>query len=466
MAKIFLRSGNLDSLLILGENGQPVYASALQLRETLRLRKEHKIADCLAIPQSNENGDRLDWYAPCQGQVKSWINASNEEREEALSLLEGCQAQAKKISQQAQTASKPAMRLFGALLNKAFQFPDQQYVYLVDGKPVITFWGFSALDSPSSPGNSLDILRNTLFIAAPSLTEPTSVVKDKAITELQKTEPMVSACQENQTSLPSKSETAPQVPIITRPESTSAARFPRRWMISGAVVAIMAATTVTVTLYNQHSRIPPVTQQQPVHDQPAKPHTQAEPAPHPIPRLIPEDLQATIMALSGTLPVQRAREVTPRVTVAEPLAPVVLTPEQTPPIKTVPEKTVKNALVMPADAVKLGSTKFLNGNWRVKIQMPDLPANKRLNLKYQFNNGQGTVSLTHDDNIRCRTSVAAGLMSSGNLVINSRYAARCSDGSRYKMPQLVCKQGNAATECLAQYGTDTSYPMTITRESK
>jgi hypothetical protein len=34
----FLRSGNLDAVLALGENGQPVYASALQIRETLRLR--------------------------------------------------------------------------------------------------------------------------------------------------------------------------------------------------------------------------------------------------------------------------------------------------------------------------------------------------------------------------------------------------------------------------------------------
>ena len=60
MAKLFLRSGSLDDFLALGENGQPVYASALQLRETLRLRKQQQIADCLAIPQPNEHGDRID----------------------------------------------------------------------------------------------------------------------------------------------------------------------------------------------------------------------------------------------------------------------------------------------------------------------------------------------------------------------------------------------------------------------
>jgi hypothetical protein len=76
VAKTFLRSGNLDAVLALGENGQPVYASALQIRETLRLRRQSALADCLAIPQANERGDRLDWYAPFSGRVKSWLGAS------------------------------------------------------------------------------------------------------------------------------------------------------------------------------------------------------------------------------------------------------------------------------------------------------------------------------------------------------------------------------------------------------
>ena len=50
MVKPFLRSGSLDDVLALGENGQPVYACAQQLRETLRLRRQQQAADCLAIP--------------------------------------------------------------------------------------------------------------------------------------------------------------------------------------------------------------------------------------------------------------------------------------------------------------------------------------------------------------------------------------------------------------------------------
>jgi hypothetical protein len=61
---MFLCSDRLDKYQSMGENGQAVHISALQLRETLRLRKQSAVADTLAIPQVNEHGDRIDWYAP------------------------------------------------------------------------------------------------------------------------------------------------------------------------------------------------------------------------------------------------------------------------------------------------------------------------------------------------------------------------------------------------------------------
>lgn len=58
-------------------------------------------------------------------------------------------------------------------------------------------------------------------------------------------------------------------------------------------------------------------------------------------------------------------------------------------------------------------------------------------------------------------------MQSGNLVINSRTKARCSDGSRYQIPELVCKQGlTGAADCTGRYDADTLLPITMKRESK
>lgn len=120
---------------------------------------------------------------------------------------------------------------------------------------------------------------------------------------------------------------------------------------------------------------------------------------------------------------------------------------------------------MPPDEVKIGSTKFLNGHWRVTLEVKNLPTGKPPSLKYQIKNGSGTAWIRQGDGINCKADIATGLMSSGNLVINSRYTARCSDGSRYKMPEIVCKAGAGAASCEARYG-ETIFPMTIIRESK
>jgi len=187
VAKTFLRSGNLDAVLALGENGQPVYASALQIRETLRLRRQTALANCLAIPQPNARGDRLDWYAPFSGKVKSWLGASDRERRQALEQLTATQQEMQALSARAREADNPAMRLFGALLSKALQFPDQQYVYLVDGKPVITFWGFVDAQARTRD-DALACLRDTLEASLPPLLPELTVVEPQpAIAEMPQT---------------------------------------------------------------------------------------------------------------------------------------------------------------------------------------------------------------------------------------------------------------------------------------
>ncbi|WP_338803485.1 SrfA family protein [Xenorhabdus griffiniae] len=142
MTETFLRGDNLESYLPMGENGQAVHHSALQLRETLRLRQLSEVANSLAIPQGNEQGDRIDWYAGFSGHVVPWAAATDDERQSALRQLEANQAAIEQLSTQMVNQKAHEMRLFGALLSKAIQFPDQDHIYLVDGKPVITFWGF------------------------------------------------------------------------------------------------------------------------------------------------------------------------------------------------------------------------------------------------------------------------------------------------------------------------------------
>ncbi|MEQ9925517.1 SrfA family protein [Pectobacterium brasiliense] len=465
MAKLFLRSGSLDDFLALGENGQPVYSSALQLRETLRLRKQQQIADCLAIPQPNEHGDRIDWYSPVDGKVTSWIAASEEEREKALALLETYQAAVADISQRAQNAEKAGQKLFGVLLAKAIQFPGANHVYLVDGKPVLTFWGFVNLDKKSRL-DALDCLRPVIREAEPLFVAPVPAASTPTL-------PLVEPVSEPE---PEPQPVSP--PEAVEPAPAVAAAAPARppffrlwWLLpAAALLAILSlqirgcvsgqddkpASDLAATVKPEKRALPSST--------PAEPAPQQESTPVP-PVAEKEVVKAAEPPVSAAPVAEAVKPETPAATepkepVAPPVEPVV---EQVPAIPA-----GKDDLVMPADEVKIGSIKFLNGNWRVIVDGKAPITGRPPSLRYQIQNGKGTARITHGDGVTCRANVEAGLMSSGNLIINSRSGARCSDNSRFQMPELVCKQGasGAAAECIGRYDTDTVFPMTIKRESK
>lgn len=421
MAKSFLRSGSLNDILALGENGLPVYASALQLRETLRLRKQPVIADCLAIPQLNEAGDRLDWYSPREGKVVSWAAATDTARASALRQLENCLDTVSQISKAAKSSEKPATQFFGSLLEKAFRFPDQNHMYLVGGQPVLTFWGFLSLDSVSNP-DPFAALRNTL-------------TADEPLPAL---------------SLAAEKIKAPE-PVATPRRKKS----PLIWALP--VAALVVAGSAAGWLYSRT----PAPKVETAKTEAPKPAATTEPAVIAPPLVAAEVKSPEVKTPEPTpLPVAPAAVVVPS---PEPVAEVEKTP-----VTAVPAVPVsKNALVMPPDAVKIGSTKFLNGNWNVVVDIKDPVTGKPPVLRYQFKQGQGTVKITYGAGVTCRTVANAGLMQSGNLVINSRYRAKCSDGSRYQMPEISCTQGaTGAAVCQGRYTGDTVYPMTIKREGK
>lgn len=465
MAKLFLRSGSLDDFLALGENGQPVYASALQLRETLRLRKQQQIADCLAIPQPNEHGDRIDWYSPVDGKVTSWIAASEEEREKALALLETYQAAVADISQRAQNAEKAGQKLFGVLLAKAIQFPGANHVYLVDGKPVLTFWGFVNLDKKSRL-DALDCLRPVIKEAEPLFVAPAPAATLPLVDPVPEPEPQPVRPPEPVEPAPAPAAAAAAVPV--RPP------FFRLWWLlpAAALLAILSlqirgcvsgqddkpASDLAATVKPEKRALPSST--------PVEPAPQQESAPVP-----PVAEKEAIKAVEPAPPVAAV----PAAEATKPEAPAATEPKEpvTPPAEPVVEQVPsipagKDDLVMPADAVKIGSIKFLNGNWRIIVDGKAPITGRPPSLRYQIQNGKGTARITHGDGVTCRANVEAGLMSSGNLIINSRSGARCSDNSRFQMPELVCKQGASGTaaECIGRYDADTVFPMTIKRESK
>ena len=117
-----LRSGNLDDFQAVGGGGQAVFESALQIREALRLRKQQAIVDCLAIPQVNDSGDRVDWYSPVEGSVTSWKAADEDDRYRALRYLENTLASVESLSKKCLQSPKTAQQLLALCCRRHFSF--------------------------------------------------------------------------------------------------------------------------------------------------------------------------------------------------------------------------------------------------------------------------------------------------------------------------------------------------------
>nr|WP_218889179.1 MULTISPECIES: SrfA family protein [unclassified Enterobacter] len=446
VAKTFLRSGNLDTVLALGENGQPVWTSALQIRETLRLRRQTTLANCLAIPQVNERGDRLDWYAPFNGKVKSWLGASDHERRQALELLTLNQQDLQALSLRARDAENPAMRLFGALLSKTLQFPDQQYVYLVDGKPVITFWGFVDPQARSRD-DALACLRDSLEDELPPLLPeppaPAPLVVAPVIAPLidvppAAAEPLIE---------PEPEVEEPEAEVIPEPAPEPAPVAPPRRAFNVRPLMLLlpvAAVVAAGVAFWLHSA-----------PQPAA----ISVADVPVPVSKPPAVMVKAEKLAATLPQTAATVIAAPAPVTAPVAPPEVVAEHTEPAKA-------DDLVMTTEDARVGSVKFINGTWRVTLRQTNLPTGKPPSLRYQIRNGKGTATITQGDNIRCKADVTAAMTSAGSMEVRSRYTATCSDKSRYRMPELVCKAGDGIASCTAQYGADQVFPLTIKRESK
>ncbi len=435
MAKTLLRSGSLDDFQAVGGGGQTVFHSALQVRETLRLRKQNALVDCLAIPQLNDEGDRVDWYSPIDGTAMSWKAADETSRTRALHYLEGLQESARTLSKKCLQSDKTAQQLFGALLDKSLQFPGENHLFLVDGKPVISFWGFVNLNE----GAREDVFDCLRYVEpeqpqAPTIDEVPLVEEPEpaVVTFSEADAPLISTNEPliNAYTLPVEEPEDPQAPAEPMIPMTVARTRRPRWLWGLPIAAAVAAVAIAVPMMipTTQAESEPIVQ---TTDAPALPQAPAMPV------------------LITDLPLHQA-SVKAEPVVKEEEKPVV--------IAVIP----KDALVMDADQMRAGTTRFLNGNWRAQMDISDAHTGKAPSLRYQIQNNKGAVRLVREGNIVCKAAVFSGLHQNGELMIKSRGNAQCSDGARYPLPEISCKPGNSnVAVCTARFDARTVVPLTF-----
>jgi hypothetical protein len=124
MAGPLLTSEPLQRYRALGLAGDPVWRAAPQLRAAIAQRLSREHADLMAIPEADlGEGERARVSATVQ-------------------RLHGDLATLAESMEAPQRSG--AERNFARLLRNALTAPGEETLYVVDGKPVMAFWGFSA----------------------------------------------------------------------------------------------------------------------------------------------------------------------------------------------------------------------------------------------------------------------------------------------------------------------------------
>ncbi len=177
MAGPLLSSEPLQRYRALGLGGDPVWHAAGQLRAAIAQRLSREHADLLAIPEVDQSGRRIDWYAPFDGEVRQLADLGESERAAVLDKVRRLHADLARLADTMEAPERSsAERNFAKLLRHALTAPGEETLHVVGGRPVMTFWGFSAdaalpgvfLASPPTPPMPAPPVADSVMASAPA----------------------------------------------------------------------------------------------------------------------------------------------------------------------------------------------------------------------------------------------------------------------------------------------------------
>lgn len=480
-----LRTGNNSSFKALGETGYPVFKMAFQLREAIyRLDAGRDLARHLAVPQNDQGGDRTDWYSSFQGDVIPWSGASDSERASARQQFSEFQMAVQALSEQMLNAENSGAggdrQVFAQLLKSVVHFPDDEFLYLVNGVLVITFWGF--IHPTGEQRNPMHWL------------QPSSVVQP-----------------------PPLAPVAPLQPAASAPVAPEIAPVARRWNWRWLLWLLLALLLLALLLGLLRGCVPSVSLpglpglggdknlSQPVADAGNNkvaeeniplnpgvtlPAASAEAGAATVPLAAPAGetqlpdgehvhgvgdtaTEAAVPPAEGTVGEEPANAGNGEVPASEPTADAAtaaageaqnneppaagVVPHTVPPV--IPAQGAQGKPLTLPPALADGPAQFLNGQWRVNGGIQDKQTGRPLQLQYNFDQGNGTVSVRQSNGVTC-TGAAKGSVQQGALNITNPEQMQCSDGSNFMGPTIECKSpASGHADCVGNNDGDKTFPI-------
>ena len=546
MASKLLYNGDLNLYQPISEDAVFVYQKALAFRGAISNSlsqntdpKEDKLEDYLAIPRFSQDNQHADWFIPFESrredgeyEIVPWKQASKDEKEKALEKLRKFRT---KLYDYGDLLEARALnsndRLFAHFLvgNKAIgqqnnvtndslqdnqslgdndrgytlpaiHYPSEDCLFIVDGKPVITFWGFLKRGERlySDPFYRLEeevypnktVVTDKVVGAAPLGATATAVTRSHKWCWLLlpllllllplllyllwwwlfgRGLPLFKAWPDlGNFSLDPKFNADLNLPDADLPKvnlpdvdvDLPKVKVPDVDLgVDGAVETPNIPDDATTEEESPVAEEPVAeeTQEQPSDDEAEQPQEQPQ-----------EDSQEEPQEEPQEQPQEEEKE--------DPNAvePPTLSDDEEE-AKKDPNATLPPQLSEDKDGPSLsnkdlqsGDISKLNGVWKVNSAIFDTKTNKPLQLQYEFKDGKGQATITQSDGVKCTGAVKGGL-SKGALNINSQSEAKCTDGSVYEMPKVVCTQGDDGnSDCVSTYQNSktkktTQFPMNLHR---
>lgn len=532
MANTLLRSGDIKDFQALGQDGKAVYLFATQIRDTFRMRLGQQYANHLAIPQRNDQGNIIDWYIPFTSDnpngeydIVPWTSANEQEKNAALIKLQEFEQKVIELGKNMTSNANLSgdQLLFSRLVYNpqaslndderekviAIRFPTEDFVYIVNGIPVITFWGFlsqqqqitgsafrclnplkTAVTRPSAPTPPpeepvkrkswwrwlwlllplLLLLLLLLFllrgcndkignINIPTISVP-DITHDGVVT------PEVDVPSQDGNTIAGVTPDLPTVNVNTIPRTNGTMNIDPLNpdvtvpLVDDDGVLVNADTGLDLPVSDVPVTDTPVTDipatDTPTTDLPSTDNSASDPLNQNIPILDDNDSNNNGLNADGS---SNTDSNLPNGNGSQAVNPTA--DDSTTNNPAANNSTANNRLTLPTNALKEGSTDFLNGKWNVSSGIQDKKTGKPLRLEYNFDKGNGTVTVTNSDGLKCVGNVSSGA-SQGNLNINNQTHAICSDNSSYLLPKIKCTPGqNNVANCQGDYGDGTKFPITI-----
>jgi hypothetical protein len=115
-------------------------------------------------------------------------------------------------------------------------------------------------------------------------------------------------------------------------------------------------------------------------------------------------------------------------------------------------------------ALRIPSQQLLNSGWRTQTTLQDPKDGSPVRLDYRLKNGDGSIRLTRRDGSVCKSD-ATGTVREGRLVVESKQAILCTDGTSFGQPQIDCApQAGGKASCVGRYADGTTFPIDMERQ--